>query len=109
MLEVLYRIHSAILKDEFQEHEDLSDKRFKIFSDVLNKVDTMNLFVIESKSSKDELQSSEVNSTEEDPPEKKARLSEPEEGEVDEWRQISIRCQKALVKHQRTSMSLFCF
>lgn len=99
MLEVLYRIYSAILKDEFNDHEDVSDERNKKFIDVLDKVDAMNLFVIESKTSKDEpTPPSEPDAGCDQPPEKKAKLDELDSSGSDLWKQISLRCQKALVR-----------
>jgi hypothetical protein len=99
MLEVLYRIYSAILKDEFNEHDDASNERFDTFMDVLDKVDAMNLFAVESKASKDDpAPSTEPEAVAEPPPEKKVKLDEPESCTSDPWMQISLRCQRAMVR-----------
>jgi hypothetical protein len=99
MLEVLFRIYSAILKDEFIEHDDDSNQRFDTFIDVLDKVDAMNLFAVESKTSKDETTpTNEPEVAFDQPPVKKAKLDEPDSSVSDRWLQISLRCQKAMVR-----------
>ena len=75
LLEVYYRIHATILKQEFEDDFPPSKDRLSAFVGVLEKVESSNLFTVDPKSGKeDRSQSSETDSMFEPPPEKRSKM-----------------------------------
>ena len=98
LLEVYYRIHATILKQEFVDEFPPSKERLLFFTNILEKVDRLNLFTLDPKTGKDERsQSSETDTMLEPPP---AKMSKVEENKTEDthsmWEVISKKCLRGL-------------
>ena len=115
LLEVYYRIHATILKQEFTTFP-LSSEALLFIGDLLDKVSSSKIFAgvnamtSDAKTKEDKSQSSETDSCE--PPSKIAKLDDVPK--IATWEQISMKCIEALDSVIRRfpqhfkSIHLFC-
>ena len=102
LLEVYYRIHATILKEEFGDEFPPSKERLSFFKDILDKVERSNLFDPTKSGKDDRSQSSETDTMFEPPPAKMSKVEEDVfvvEGNADlhsMWEVISQKCLRGL-------------